>query len=87
MSLPGQIVTNWNFQLLPVSNMARDILTKLNYRPLFQTLDFSKNVLQRQTYLIECSKLRYKGHLMFPYVQWCQDGVCLFDCLFNVFKN
>lgn len=74
MTLPGNLVTCWDFRMLSVSNFARDRLRQLHNQPLLRTIDFNKQVLNRQSNLVNCLTLRKQGNLMLPFIQQCQTG-------------
>lgn len=79
MTLPGNLVTCWDFRMLSVSNFARDRLRQLHNKPLLRTIDFNKQVLNRQSNLLNCLTLRKQGNLMLPFIQRCQTAQQLVD--------
>ncbi|CAH8452654.1 unnamed protein product [Schistosoma margrebowiei] len=79
MTLPGNLVTCWDFRMLSVSNFARDRLRQLHNQPLLRTIDFNKQVLNRQSNLVNCLTLRKQGNLMLPFIQQCQTAQQLVD--------
>ncbi|CAH8480372.1 unnamed protein product [Schistosoma rodhaini] len=79
MTLPGNLVTCWDFRMLSVSNFARDRLRQLHNKPLLRTIDFNKQVLNRQSNLLNCLTLRKEGNLMLPFIQRCQTAQQLVD--------
>ncbi|CAH8449028.1 unnamed protein product [Schistosoma mattheei] len=79
MTLPGNLVTCWDFRMLSVSNFARDRLRQLHNQPLLRTIDFNQQVLNRQSNLVNCLTLRKQGNLMLPFIQQCQTAQQLVD--------
>ncbi|CAH8451516.1 unnamed protein product [Heterobilharzia americana] len=80
MTLPGNLLTSWDFRMLPVSNFARDRLHQLHNEPLLRTIDFNKQVLNRQSNnLLNCITLRRQGNLMLPFIERCQAAQQLID--------
>ncbi|CAH8829146.1 unnamed protein product [Trichobilharzia szidati] len=79
MTLPGNLLTCWDFRMLPVSNFARDRLHQLHNQPLLRTIDFNKQVLNRQSSLIDCLTLRRQGNLMLPFIRRCQAAQQLME--------
>ncbi|KAH8852938.1 Run domain Beclin-1-interacting and cysteine-rich domain-containing protein [Schistosoma japonicum] len=79
MTLPGNVITCWDFRMLSVSNFARDRLRQLHNQPLLRTIDFKKQVLNRQSNLLNCLTLRKQGNLMLPFIQRCQIAQQLID--------
>ncbi|KAF6775074.1 hypothetical protein AHF37_05595 [Paragonimus kellicotti] len=74
MVLPGNLLTNWDFRMLPVCNIARDRLNQLHHQPLLQFSDFNPRVVQYQTSLRNCSVLRKQGNLLLPFVRLCPNA-------------
>ncbi|KAG5447629.1 Run domain Beclin-1-interacting and cysteine-rich domain-containing protein [Clonorchis sinensis] len=74
MVLPGNLLTNWDFRMMPVCNIARDRLHQLHRQPLLRWSDFSRRVVQAQPCLRNCHTLRTQGRLLLPFVQFCQNA-------------
>ncbi|KER30628.1 hypothetical protein T265_02979 [Opisthorchis viverrini] len=74
MVLPGNLLTNWDFRMMPVCNIARDRLHQLHRQPLLRWPDFSRRVVQTQPCLRNCHTLRTQGRLLLPFVQFCQNA-------------
>ncbi|CAH8448400.1 unnamed protein product [Heterobilharzia americana] len=63
-----------------LSNFARDRLHQLHNEPLLRTIDFNKQVLNRQSNnLLNCITLRRQGNLMLPFIERCQAAQQLID--------
>ncbi|CAL8071935.1 unnamed protein product [Calicophoron daubneyi] len=74
MILPGNVLSNWDFRMLPVSNIGRDRLNQLNSQPLLRLSDFSQQVVQHQPNLRSCATIRKQGNLILPFVRFCSDA-------------
>ncbi|CAH8451381.1 unnamed protein product [Dicrocoelium dendriticum] len=74
MVLPGNVLNNWDFRMVPVSNIARDRLKQLHRQPLLRLSEFSPRVRQTQTALRNCSVLRKQGNAILPFVRFCPNA-------------
>ncbi|VEL08487.1 unnamed protein product [Protopolystoma xenopodis] len=74
MVLPGPVVLDGNFAMLPVSNYARDLLDRLHCVPLIRLYEISRNVRDREWALQDAIAMREQAGALVAFLGLCPSS-------------
>ncbi|ESO98856.1 hypothetical protein LOTGIDRAFT_114026, partial [Lottia gigantea] len=77
--IPGRIIRKWDFTKYPVSNFARDVLTRLCKDPLFNIGDINPSIYRKSKTLETIRDLRKQLYHLYSFLKVCKTGFSLLE--------
>ncbi|XP_006816463.1 run domain Beclin-1-interacting and cysteine-rich domain-containing protein-like [Saccoglossus kowalevskii] len=77
--IPGRILRKWDFHKYPVSNFARDLITKMQNDPFFNVTDINPSLYRRVRSLEAVREYRTQLYYLKDFLRTCRQGQSMWN--------